>query len=236
MAGSTTNIDQLATSDRSKESRINANFDAASPGMIFGRQASGCSALTWAYYGGAFRTAEGAMVTKANGTLTLAASNTNYVEVDGNGNVTSNTTAFTSGRTRLYTVTTNTTSVTAYTDHRNGTQGAFKNRRHVVTITYAANVTIDWSLGYDVVKITADGSLTLAFTNGGDGQVMILEITQGAGGSKTINLPGTVRYSADIPSFTPSTAAYKTDKLGFMRSSYEASPLSYDLMAVVKGF
>lgn len=53
-----------------------------------------------------------------NTTLTLTASATNYVEMDDNGVVTTNTTGFTAGYTQLYIVTTGATNVTGIQDCR----------------------------------------------------------------------------------------------------------------------
>lgn len=234
MSNSTTNLDQLATSDRAKEATINELFDAHSPSSLFGRQASECAALSWGWYGGAFRTGAG-VIQIANGKQTLTASQTNYVEVDGAGVVTNNTTGFTPGRMPLYTVVCGTSTVTSYTDHRTGAVGEFVRSRHIVTLPYAAGVTVDWAAGYDVVRITLTGALALTFTNGIDGQVLILELTQGGAGGYSVTLPGDARFSSDIPNYVPSSSVGKTDKLGFMRHAL-GSPQTYDLMASVRGF
>jgi hypothetical protein len=55
------------------------------------------------------------VVTYAPSTLALAASATNYVEADSNGNVYTNTTAFTVGRCRLYVVITGASTITSWT-------------------------------------------------------------------------------------------------------------------------
>ncbi|MHB1024051.1 MAG: hypothetical protein ACYC0Z_16805, partial [Acidobacteriaceae bacterium] len=77
MASSTTNLDLLIQSQASKEITANALFDAASPATLFGRRQSTTSGLTWGYYGGTVNNA-GTLISIANGTLTLAASTTNY--------------------------------------------------------------------------------------------------------------------------------------------------------------
>ena len=117
MSNSTTNLILITTSQASKEVTANAMFDAASPAMLFGRIASETTALTWGYYGGAILV--GNTPTQiANGTLSLTASTTCYVQATLTGVVSFNTTGFTLGQIPLYTITTGTATVTAYTDQR----------------------------------------------------------------------------------------------------------------------
>ncbi|TCG08385.1 hypothetical protein BZM27_12695 [Paraburkholderia steynii] len=114
MSNSTTNLDQIATNQASKEVIVNALFDAASQTMIYGRRASTSSGLTWGYYGGMY----GANPI-ANGTLTLTASATNLIYCDNTtGAVGSTTGALPAGKTLLYTIVTGTTTVSSYTDNR----------------------------------------------------------------------------------------------------------------------
>ena len=117
MANSSSNLDLLAQSQQGKEVTVNALFDAASPGMLFGRRAAGCVALTWAYYGGVMLVS-GTPTRINNGTLALSASSTLYVEATTTGVVSSNTAGWTSGRSPLYKITTGAASVTSYEDWR----------------------------------------------------------------------------------------------------------------------
>ena len=118
MADQTSNIDALASNQSGKETRVNALIDAASPATLGGRRASTSSGLTWGYYGGVVYIGTTPTVI-ANGTLTLSASTTNYVEMNlATGAITSNTSAFTAGRAPLYQVTTNTSNVSNYLDRR----------------------------------------------------------------------------------------------------------------------
>lgn len=73
-----------------------------------------------------------------NATLTLTASTTNYVEMDDNGVVSTNTTGFTAGYTQLYTVTTGASVVTGVADFRTiaATTGALDG----VNVANSANV------------------------------------------------------------------------------------------------
>ena len=117
MANSSSNLDLLAQSQQGKEVTANALFDAASPGMLFGRRAAGCIALTWAYYGGPM-IITGTPTRISNGSLSLAASSVIYVEATTTGVVSTNTTGWTAGRSPLYKITTGAASVTSYEDWR----------------------------------------------------------------------------------------------------------------------
>lgn len=113
----TTLPDQVSTSSANIPTRLNESFDAASVATLFGRRASTCAGLTWGYYGGVVYIG-GARSLIANGTLTLTASTTNYVEVDQTGAVSVNTTSGTPGKLLLYTIVTGASTVTSYTDNR----------------------------------------------------------------------------------------------------------------------
>ena len=117
MANSSSNLDLLAQSQQGKEVTANALFDAASPGMLFGRRAAGCIALTWAYYGGPM-IITGTPTRISNGSLSLAASSVIYVEATTSGVVSGNTSGWTAGRSPLYKITTGAASVTSYEDWR----------------------------------------------------------------------------------------------------------------------
>jgi hypothetical protein len=123
MSDSATNLDTISTSQSQKEVTANALFDAGSPATVYGRRASTCAGLVFGYYGG--KVLIGSTVTPiANGTLTLTASATNYVEANATtGAVTANTSAFTAGRTKLYTVVCGASTVTSYTDQRTVASG-----------------------------------------------------------------------------------------------------------------
>ncbi|TDV04696.1 hypothetical protein [Paraburkholderia caballeronis] len=121
MSNSTTLIDQISSTQATKEVVVNANFDAASPAMIWGRRASTTNGLTWGYYGGTAADSAGGLHQIANGTLTLTASATNYVYATVGASSVAigiNTTGFPTGSIPLYSIVTGATSVTAYTDMR----------------------------------------------------------------------------------------------------------------------
>lgn len=134
MANSTTNIDTISASQASKEVTANAYFDAASGATLFGRRASTSSALTWGYYGGNFVNSAGALSQIANGTVSLTASQTNYIVASKSAGAVSTSTATTNWNDtanyhRLYSVVTGASSVTSYTDSR-----------QLATLTGAANL------------------------------------------------------------------------------------------------
>lgn len=124
MANSTTNIDTISTSQANKEATANAFFDAASQASTYGRRASTSSGLTWGYYGGnVVRTSDGATVQIANGTLTLTASQTNYIVAEKATGAVSFSTATTNWDNaadywRLYSVVAGASTVTSWTDVR----------------------------------------------------------------------------------------------------------------------
>lgn len=119
MAGSTSNLDLIETSQAQKEVTANALFDAASSSLTFGRRASTCAALTWGYYGGAAMIA-GVPTLVVNGSIALTASATNYVELRvADAVVVNNTVDWTgAGYTALYKVVTGAATVTTYEDYR----------------------------------------------------------------------------------------------------------------------
>lgn len=117
MASSTSNLDLISESQAGKATTANELFNAGSPATLFGRRNSTSTGLTWGYYGGPM-VVDGVLTTISNGTVSLSASTTNYVEATRAGVVSKNTTAFTPGQIPLYTVVTGASSVTSYTDNR----------------------------------------------------------------------------------------------------------------------
>jgi hypothetical protein len=140
MANSTTNIDTISSGQLQPEVTANQYFDSASPATLFGRRGSATSLLTWAYYGGRMLV-DGVLTTVVNGTVTLTASNTNYVEATRAGVVSCNTTGFTAGRIPLYTVVVGASAPTSYTDERTWVDPAYMTHQVSVSIT-TADVTL----------------------------------------------------------------------------------------------
>lgn len=102
---------------------INENFDAASPSMIYGRDAAGCAGLVWAYIGGRW----GGFLIPGD-SQTIGTSTTTYMVVDkSDGEVSFSTTATnwndSSNYARAYKIFTNASTVTSYEDFRAGASG-----------------------------------------------------------------------------------------------------------------
>lgn len=123
MANSVTNLDEIQSNQAQKEVTANALFDAASPATVYGRRASTTAGLTWGYYGGNVTKSDGTLEQIANGTLTLTASATNYIVALKSTGAVSFSTASTNWNNRsdyyrLYSVTTNASATTGWTDAR----------------------------------------------------------------------------------------------------------------------
>lgn len=157
MSSSTTHLDILSASQAQKEVTANALFNAGSPATLFGRRESACNLLTWGYYGG--KILVGGVVTSiSNGTVSLTASNTNYIEADNAGTVSANLTGFTAGKTPLYTAVCGGSTVTSYTDHR---LIDVSNPRAAISMASDANKTLTQAEARaDILDITSGVSLT----------------------------------------------------------------------------
>src|SRR5262245_47114153 len=109
-------MDQVSLQQGNAVLQVNRNFDAVAGASLFGVREAETAALVFAFYGGIWW--NGATI--ANGTVTLPASSTNYVEADAAGAVSTNTTGFTAGRTALWKVTTSATGIdlTSLIDYR----------------------------------------------------------------------------------------------------------------------
>lgn len=158
MANSTSNIDNLVSSQAGKEITANAFFDAASQVVKGGRRASTSGGLVWGVYGGNVLVA-GAPTFVANSTLTLPASATVYIEADGAGTVFQNLLGFTPGRTPLYQVVTGASSITSHTDLR----VAGQRRKQAGSLAVTGNTGFQYDLANcDIVTLT--GTPSAGFT------------------------------------------------------------------------
>lgn len=122
MADQTSPIQQVAAGSNALD-RVNENFDAASPALLFGRDARTTAGLTWGYVGGRW-----GGIAISNGTVALTASAANYVVVHRATGVVSVGTSTaqwddTATYSRAYKVTTGAATVTDYEDHRAGAGG-----------------------------------------------------------------------------------------------------------------
>ena len=115
---STTLINQIAVNQAEKEVTANENFNAASPAMLYARNAVTSLGLTWGYIGGRYNS-----TAIANGTLSLTTATTNYMvanKTTGAVTVATTTTNWndTANYARLYLVVAGASTVTSYEDHR----------------------------------------------------------------------------------------------------------------------
>lgn len=112
-----TTLTELSDRQRNKSVTINENFEAVSPAGLFGIDHANTSALDLGIFGG--RLWDGSADTLlADVTKALTASATNYVEATTAGVVSVNTSAFTAGRIKLYTITTTASGIDVVTDYR----------------------------------------------------------------------------------------------------------------------
>jgi hypothetical protein len=124
MANSTSPVPQVLEGTGAA-AKINTLFDAGSQTLIGGRDAITTTLLVWGFLGGRVNGTD-----KASGTVTLTASNTNYVVMAKSGLAVSVSTATTNWNDsanywRLYSVVTGATAVTSYNDERFSTLGLF---------------------------------------------------------------------------------------------------------------
>lgn len=103
----------------------------------------------------------------------------------------------------------------------------------VVNLADAPTIAVDASLGNDFrVTIAASRSVGNP-TNPVNGQKITFQVTQGAGGSSTINWGSSYAFSTGLPQPTLSTKAGQTDLLAFIYNSDKGKWL---LAAFVSGF
>jgi len=103
----------------------------------------------------------------------------------------------------------------------------------VVALTDAPTIAVNASLGNDF-RVTINGNRTMGNpSNPVNGQQILFQITQGAGGSFTITWSSAYDFSGGLPQPTLSTGAGQTDLLGFI---YNAAKSSWLLAAYLNGF
>lgn len=116
-------LQQWLSAQANPEVPVNENFTALEHVAVYGKDATTTAGLTWGYLGGRW----GGFAVTA-GTLTLTASNTNYIVVArADGAITVSTTSTnwdnTDDYARVYKLTVGTSTVTAEEDHRAGQSG-----------------------------------------------------------------------------------------------------------------
>lgn len=118
-------LQQWVTSQANPEIPVNENFEVLGNLAVYGRDPTTTTGLTWGFNGGRW---SGFAV--SDGTVTLAASNTNYLTVERATGVLSASTSTTNwndtaNHARAYLIVTGTTTVTSFQDHRVGGNGVF---------------------------------------------------------------------------------------------------------------
>lgn len=101
-------------------------------------------------------------------------------------------------------------------------------------VSYGATINLDLD-AYNVADVTLTGNPTINFTNGVDGQKIVLRLRQDGVGSRTVTWGSMVRFSTDVPSPTLSSSPNELDYLVFRLNEEESSGL-YDCIIVNRGF
>lgn len=238
MADSASHLALLSVSQANKEATANALWNAASPAMLGAYDRSNSSGLYWGYFGGRFRKPNGTRIWIPNGQVILTGSlsgTQNYIELTAAGAIVVNTTGWTTGYKPLYTVWTVSAGPSSWVDYRTGREGEAKLwDRLVESITYGATMYVDLDLGIDVARITLTGNATVHLTGGGDGQIITLEITQDAVGSRTITWGGECHFSTGLPSPSLTPDPGRMDRIAFQ--CMLGSPSRYDCVAFIAGY
>jgi hypothetical protein len=118
MSDSTTPFGTVSTSQGNQTAKANGLWDAVCPVAIYGLKYATTSGLTLGYHGGKI-SVNGVVTTIADGTLSLTASTTNYVEANpSTGAVSKNTSGYTPGYWRVGRAVTGTASITTWYDDR----------------------------------------------------------------------------------------------------------------------
>ncbi|PFH29154.1 hypothetical protein [Burkholderia sp. JKS000303] len=204
MAGSSSILDLVTTTSATKEAVLNALFDAASPAMLWGRQASACSGLTWGYFGGSYWPIGASSPTAiANGTVTLTANATNYIFADpGTGAVGINTTGFPTGKVPLYSVVvpSGATTFSSYLDYRSYQPSAVGGAVQSIANEGATGVGV-----YDATNSTLSQAVLKSLLSSG-----VIGITPGATSITISGAGGTVQTGSNEGAGAPVLDATST--------------------------
>lgn len=175
-------MQQLAAAQVNAEVVVNENFETLEHQSVYGKKHTTTTGLTWGVYGGRWG---GNSV--SDGTVSLTASNTNYLVVArATGVLSSSTTSTnwdnTTDYARVYKITTGTSSVSAVEDHRVGPFGVHGQS--------------DASGGGGTVDLTTDVTGVLPIANGGTGASTIAA-ARAAWGEKVQSLTDGATISVD---------------------------------------
>lgn len=118
MSDSTTPLGTITNGQGNQTTKANGLFNALSPVAIYALEYANTSGLVLGYHGGKI-SVNGVVTAIADGTVTLTASVTNYVEANPTtGAVTRSTSAYTPGYWRIGRAVTGTASITTWYDDR----------------------------------------------------------------------------------------------------------------------
>jgi len=118
LSDSTTPFGTISIGQGDQATKANALFDASAPVAIYAKKYATTSGLTIGYHGGKI-SVNGVVTVISDGTVTLTASTTNYIEANPEtGAVTNNTTAYTPGYWRIGRAVTGAATITTWYDDR----------------------------------------------------------------------------------------------------------------------
>lgn len=103
-------------------------------------------------------------------------------------------------------------------------------KRIYTNATATGGVTINWA-SYDEARLTLTGDVTLTFSGASDGQGCNIKFKQDGTGGHGVTFPAGVRYSSDLPGYTPTSAANAIDRVGFL---YDGTDTKYDFVALAR--
>jgi len=229
MSDSTSHLDELAVGQASKEAAANALWNAMSQNALFGRRASATSALTWGYYGGKYRKADGTIATVANATIALTDAATNYLlETDG---VVSKVTAAPAGwpgplassAKALYEIVCAGGLVTGYTDYRTTGLGSGASGSSAAADVSVADVGTYYT-GTDVEAVLQEIGASLALVSGA-ADVDTDEVFTSDTGSTADSDPGAGLFKWNNATQASATALYvdNTTTAGVSMTTFFAS-------------
>jgi hypothetical protein len=194
----------LTSNQAAKEAAANNLFNAASPSMLYALNPATTTGLTFGYIGGRF---DGTSI--SNGTVTLTASNTNYIVASRSTGAVSVSTATTNwddraNYARLYKVVAGGSAITSYEDHRQAV--GLNSGRRVIQVA-CSDETTPLTTGVNKIRFRAPHAMTLLAVRAS------LSIVQSSGSILTvdINKNGTTilstKLTIDNSEFTSTTAA-----------------------------
>lgn len=205
-----------------------APIDVAQPATLYGNDATTSTGLTWGYYGGAKRKADGTIVLIAAGTVALTDNATNYIYATDAGVVTVVTVApggwpapLAADATALYEVTTVGGFVTNVVDYRTAGGGStgggvalntvnvFTKNQSVddVNLTDGANIAVDASLSNNF-NVTLGGNRTLDNpTNLTAGMVLNFNIHQDGTGARTLTFGNLYKFPGGVHGLSATASA-----------------------------